>query len=791
MSKVYSNFSSSNYIQLGKTLELSTTDEWEFQFKLSTPTLGVDQTFFSFGTSNHKGMLCAIWSSDKFLFTLSTSGSGWTIDTKPNYIISANTIYWIKYSRKLNSDDSKYYYYLDVSTDGITYNNIYTYQNNNQIYTSGQPIFIGTRGSSTSQYFRGKIYECKIYVNGNKWFDLQEASTEGYYNTGCEVSSEPCWSNFNDDNYIHLNNDIPSFTNLSIISKAKCSSVGDNNALISLNYDRECDIGVRNNHIASMYLDGWIQGNTSMNDNECYWWQIVYDNNEFKLYTLIDNNYTLSNLPSISNWNYECSISTDIFTSRKIIIGKDLYCSNEYWRGVIYELKVIIDNQEWFNLNTAVEGVDYTVVGSPLHIDKANIAYNFSSSNYIKLNPIKYNYNSKNAKAIIRAYYITNTSRGGDLLARSSDYDRSIYVTSDNRIHMYNGSNHFVGSLVSDNWYWFGYEWNGEHYSLYYMLDAGKYTSYKELPDFSHSDWSKSSSFDDTNDIFETGVTLGYNVPYRDSNRYWRGMIDLNNTIIGNNIISYTVGKEGYITKSEMKTISQDTTDSVTLQQGVKLTISPDQVDAKVVMWANGYKQTQGTNTLTAVEGIEVYYEVSKSGYATVSSSYVLTSSNHTINITMEEAHDWIQPQIYDYGTWGAEGTLSVKTDNGYHSDMYLWKAFNESNDAGWHSSGTGTPFSVYISLGQPVYVSKMSFVNRTNDSSSPWPARGGYLYGSNDGVNFSTIIATWTNDSALSAGQSWEFNVDNTQSWKYLKLYITDGSSYCCLKRIYITGEI
>lgn len=150
----------------------------------------------------------------------------------------------------------------------------------------------------------------------------------------------------------------------------------------------------------------------------------------------------------------------------------------------------------------------------------------------------------------------------------------------------------------------------------------------------------------------------------------------------------------------------------------------------------------------------------------------------------------YAQPQIYDYGTWGSDNTLSVKTNKGdLNTDHRLWYAFNEEYECGWHSAyNSGGVYFIDMSLGESVKINKIRIVNRSSDPNNVFPARAGKLYGSNDGVNFTDVIAVWTND-VVSAGGEWEFTVDDTNSYKFLRLEVNRASRYLAIKRIYIDG--
>lgn len=799
MSKIISGFSSSNSIMLGATrMNLSnSSDTWEIVIKAQVKSNDTQQ-MISFGTSDCKGFLGRL-ESKRLRIYMSGNGSGWNIygPISNDYQFTENEWYYFKFYY----DGT--YFKVDSSSDGENWENRINNTKTFLMYTNNQPIYLGYRYSYTGEYWRGSINldECYIKVNNQYIWQGNNLITDGIYNTGCFISKDEGWTNFAGTNVNYLrtiNNFNPGTNSWEIgITFTTGNDITTEQAIICGHDNYFYNFSIMNGKFAYWISSNGSSWNIANNEygtvnvkpNTTYFVNLVFDyeNSLYKTTVQYDDIY------GIEDYTKSCIIYGNFNNFLKFGLARS--GSTPFYGAIsIKQTKIYLDNNIWFYGPDAELNVDYNIVGNMLYNSTSNIATRFNSSSYLKLNPIQLNNNKPRVYGVIRAYFVLVNNQQ-DIITRSTGADRcwclqAANASNANRLDFYNGSSHIsVTTFKNNTWYWVAYEWDGKTYKFYSMEDIGKYLTYKELPNFSNKDWVLEAQYNDSNNLYETGINIGYNVPVNNTSRYWRGSIDLNNSIIGNNIINYEIGKEGYITKSNILYITENTTKTETLENGIKLTINPTPADAKVTMWANGYKQTKGTNTLTAIEGSEIHYEVYKTGYSSVNDSYILGSSDHIINVAIEESHDWIQPQIYDYGTWGAEGTLSVKTDNGYHSDMYLWKAFNESNDAGWHSSGTGAPFSVYISLGQPVYVSKMSFINRTNDTSSPWPARGGYLYGSNDGVTFNDLIATWSNDKG-SAGESWSFDVDNSQAYKYLKLYITNASSYCCLKRVYITGQ-
>lgn len=786
MSKVYKNFSDDNYIILSKTYPNLTN--FKIIFKASSPSYSSHNTLLArYDTNNWIGVRNNSYPS---IYV-----GSWI---QGSTAIQENSIYWFC----LNYDGTYFNYYtlLDNNYNLNTLPSLenWTYQcrTDYNFFTNYKGL-IARNSYGGSEYWKGSIYEGQILVNNSEWFNLQTSPAIGYYNTGCTISKSNTWMNFTDSNYL-LTNQLPSsINNAEITFKANFNSDGHNTLFCSTDNSPCSAIENRYGYLPCLYISGWINGSTSLNKETTYWYKVIYDGTNYTLYTIQDYNYTLQNLPNISNWVQQCSTTGNFaLQDRQFFIGRG-YDSNEYWKGYIEQCQIIIDNQEWFNLSTAVEGTDYTKVGSPIYQNKDNIVSNFSSGNYLRLNPIKYNYNGKNAKGIVRVYFVEAT-QPQDILTRSSGLDRCWCMFPSNsayknKLDFYNGSDHFsTTTFVTENWYYVGYMWDGQTYKFYSLKDEGQYTSYKELPPFNDIAWTLETQYNDTNDLYETGFVLGYNIPVNNGNRYWRGQIDLNNTIIGNNIISWTVGKEGFITQSGMQIITQNTTESATLSSGIKLTINPTPSNAKVTMWADGYKQTPNSNTLVAVEGTVINYKVSLSGYTTVSSTYTLTSSDHTINIVLQESttqqiimtypfndssYSTFIDQLTDNGDFIINSELSAITskDGTSNCQYNSYFAFTTGGDTstlsvtGYVSSEGGYDFGA-VYCGTQIYN-----MNRDQIDNGTTDGNGQYLFRGSGGMSSDTYTMTLQPDTTYYL--NFGYAKDGSASDGYDKLIVTEIS--------------
>lgn len=162
-----SNISSTNYITLPQTL--NTTLPWEFKVAFKFERMNADgariigkntsdlRQGMVVGTNNETPNNIRLW--------LNSAGSSW--DISPG---TANTSYYIwagrKYYMKVRFTGTQYI--LDMSTDDVNYQNLFTINSSTPIYST-VPFDLASYGNC---YVPGVIYlkDCYINSNGQRWW---------------------------------------------------------------------------------------------------------------------------------------------------------------------------------------------------------------------------------------------------------------------------------------------------------------------------------------------------------------------------------------------------------------------------------------------------------------------------------------------------------------------------------------------------------------------------------------------------------------------------------------------
>lgn len=790
MSKVFSGFSTTNYIQIGNYFP---------QFNTLKIIMKANSTNFS---------------SHNVLFWSNKGWFGVRSNSYPSMYINSN---WVQGSSSIQVNKD-YWFCLDYS-DGINFN-YYTLLDNNYTlstlpslenwtyqcktttnFLTGYSTRLGYNDSSTSEYWKGVIYDCKVFLDSNTWFDLQTAGTSGYINVNCVVSQDAGWANFAGTNsrYFRTTNNFTPGSGSWEIDFSFCtgSNISAETSLIAGNSTTFFDVEVYQDK-----LSYWLSGNGSSWNlaSNAKGTQVIMPETKYYIKFIYDStNQLFETYISTDNLNYvlDYSKSGVMYTGFNNYLKFGLDRSGNFpFNGTISlkSLKIYLDSVLWFDGSTAVDTTDYIIVGNLMYIDKPHIACNFSRSQYLRLNPIPINNNDSQHTGIIRTYFI-HADAYQDILSNTSR-DKCIVIKSDDRLDFYNGSNHYSKSvLTTNNWYWVGYTWDSETYKLYLMKDNGTYTSYTQLPPFTSDKWTLETSFDDKNNIFSEGFVMGMCTSVNDSSRYFRGMFDLNNCILGNNVIYYKANKVGYISQSDYLTIDTATTKNITLSTGITLAIEPTPADATVELWADGYQQTDGSNTLTAIEGTLVNYKVSKRHYLPQNGTYTLTSSNTTLSVALEEypyTEPFVQPVLSANGSMGGDA-FACNQSAAYNSTTLAWRCFKEWDGVSttesdrWQINGVSTSNYYYIEWYNPteLLINKLTIYN----AQSNFTVSDYILQGSNDYSSWTDIISGRNNNTADRSG--WEINLEsNLDVYKYFRLQCkpNNGTSLQICK-IYISG--
>ena len=155
-------------------------------------------------------------------------------------------------------------------------------------------------------------------------------------------------------------------------------------------------------------------------------------------------------------------------------------------------------------------------------------------------------------------------------------------------------------------------------------------------------------------------VTLTVNTQPSDSNIELRagGYEQVDNTITvpnGTNV-DIIISKEGYVDYNQVITMTKDETLDIILEKEMyTLTIIADPKDANIELRAEGYNQVY--NTITVPNGTNVDIFVSKEGYNSYETNYMVTK-DETMNVVLEKYMITLTVNVYP-----EEATLELTSD--------------------------------------------------------------------------------------------------------------------------------
>lgn len=331
-----------------------------------------------------------------------------------------------------------------------------------------------------------------------------------------------------------------------------------------------------------------------------------------------------------------------------------------------------------------------------------NIASGFDTDKYIVCNGIELkDYVTIITKIHVNNYQyevnhpiVTNLNRQGIFVNNGR---LGLSLTTDGREII--GSYGPTSQIAWGKDYFIGYVFkldNGVYkHSLYYLQDDGYYNNYAELPDFNATcikPWISGGSVNSDENIFKNLLYIGSNkVNYLD------GTIDLNNTIISNNVVTYSVSKPSltsisspnircYIPEVGTRVLSAPSTsiEDIELSPMVKFSINAQDIDEQYPIdltnatitysvtnsnyGSTYYKQTTDKTTIYVLPGSDVTYYVSNVlAYANASKtvSNVTTDTTDTIDLTCNLYYTFKINATDSQGfNMNAESTFKITYDN-------------------------------------------------------------------------------------------------------------------------------
>ena len=454
-----------------------------------------------------------------------------------------------------------------------------------------------------------------------------------------------------------------------------------------------------------------------LNDNHLIL-QLSYDGNT---YTEVSQSSLLLDINSVyyiklgfDGTDYTVSVSTDdlSYTNYIVINSTEILYSDS-----AYIIFIPTKDSTYFNGGLDIDSIEVEADSNTLFDGSSSensgyynknvnivdgVASNFSTSKYIQCNGFEL---TDYVKGIIHLN-ITDSLTKQTILFNGDNSE--IYIMN-NKIFL-NISNQSIESPISTGNYYIGYlckknniTKNFEH-SLYYIVDDGYYNDYTELPDFEIiygiNPWTAINTITYQTNVFKNGIYIGSN-----KTNYFLGTIDLNNTILSNNVVTYSIAKPSLFTKESPDTrcyvpvsgtrlLNTSTTsiDGVTLDQMIKLSVSAeDYYDHLPISQSNFditytstnsdfksdyYKETSAKNIIYTLPGSDVTYEIKNlPGYTTnfthttKTESDITTDTDSTIILKPIVTYDVTisTSNTYEHNTefkFYVENTLKVTTTN-------------------------------------------------------------------------------------------------------------------------------
>lgn len=205
-----------------------------------------------------------------------------------------------------------------------------------------------------------------------------------------------------------------------------------------------------------------------------------------------------------------------------------------------------------------------------------------------------------------------------------------------------------------------------------------------------------------------------------------------------------------------------------------------------------------GQQITSIIEISEAEYEANKdnSDYFKVDrvavKNYLASQNKYLKKVTVEKS--WTQPVLTSNGTLGGN-SFAVADDGHYDSDISgdAWLLFNpttgKSSQSLWSWAGTKTPGGITIYNPIPLKITNIQVTNHSWANASVgagYGITGGIIQASNDNSTW-VNLKTFTN-SVVALSETWNIDLsDNTNAYKYYRLWITSHSSSAYAGRNYI----
>lgn len=425
------------------------------------------------------------------------------------------------------------------------------------------------------------------------------------------------------------------------------------------------------------------------------------------------------------------------------------------------------------------------------------IASGFNSQKFIVLpTPLGTTY-ANTTSLLTRFQYVRNSSNNYDyeqVLFYQQDTNARLTFLSSDLVALRIGSDVMVGrtKLTEGNWYFLYYVKDGNDHKVFLLEDNGEYI-FNLLPRLPLVETDANNNLVHSASPWHYEFRMWYNAPIFSNyvllgsryagNSAFRGKIDLNFTMFGNDVIHYNLHKDEYLDNGGYKSITEDTTINVPMSTGVVFDVDCTTEDAIIELTARGYEQS-GTS-ITVAPGTVVYYNIHKKGYKSQTGSMRMESS-YTMHVALEIAyseyitmvHPFLeedyQTQLtqlfnssYFYRNPTLEAITNTNTSSVHNINYVSYFTFHTGDDPdvlmltvkGYVSGSSGDWGGVYVTSA-PQTITRDWVVNGTTYGDGYWMFR---QTGTSNSLNTYTkklqpdtdyyLYLCWTKDSSSTSG--------------------------------------
>lgn len=184
-------------------------------------------------------------------------------------------------------------------------------------------------------------------------------TTYNYIEVGSLTNNNGVLRGFSSSNYFKVPNTLSTTsTNVILTTKVNISNFHSTYNDVFKPSSTNCPVGFDSTGKLGMYsTSSWLLGSTIYTTNTDIWVRVVWDGSSYKIYGLIDNNYSYDTLPDVSSWTLEATwtTTTNIWT-QELYFGNSNTTTSEYLGGTLdlSETYIYVDNSLFYEGTTYI-----------------------------------------------------------------------------------------------------------------------------------------------------------------------------------------------------------------------------------------------------------------------------------------------------------------------------------------------------------------------------------------------------------------------------------------------------